>query len=141
LHSKILLAIGNDETRKLLQRRLTRLWGGGYDLIYAEEIEEVAALTKLHRPVLIILEDMCYCCGMGLEAIKELKSVNEQVKIIALVWDEFDEDIEEMLVQGGVKIFIEGYKLQSLFEAIEDFLGSPKRLAHKETQSPAAYAP
>ena len=131
LNSKILLAIGNDETRQLLQRRLIRLWGGGYDLIYAEEIEDAVALTKLHKPILIILEDMCYCCGMGLEAIQELRKMNEQVKIIALLWDEYDDDIEAMKDQGGVKILVKGYKPQSLFESIEDFLGSKKRLALK----------
>lgn len=130
LRSKILLAIGNDETRKLLQRRLIKLWSGGYELIYAEEIEDAVALTKLHKPILIILEDMCYCSGMGLEAIQELRKIDEQVKIIALVWDD-DDDIEGMTDQGGVKVLMEGYKLQSLFDAIEDFLGPKQRLALK----------
>ena len=130
-HPKILLAIGNDQTRKLLQKRLIKLWGGGYDLIYAEEVEDVPAVAKLHKPILIILEDMCYFSGMGLEAVKDLKTINEQVKIIVLVWDEFDDDIEGMTDQGGVKVLVQGYKPQELFDAIEDFLGAPKRLATK----------
>jgi CheY-like chemotaxis protein len=131
-HPKILLAIGNDQTRKLLQKRLIKLWGGGYDLIYAEEIEDILALTKQHRPILIIIEDMCYCNGMGLEAVRDLKAINEQVKIIVLVWDQFDDDIEGMTDQGQVKVLVQGYKPQVLFDAIEDFLGAPKRLAPKQ---------
>jgi len=88
-------------------------------------------VAKLHKPILIILEDMCYFSGMGLEAVKDLKTINEQVKIIVLVWDEFDDDIEGMTDQGGVKVLVQGYKPQELFDAIEDFLGAPKRLATK----------
>ena len=37
-HPKILLAIGNDQTRKLLQKRLIKLWGGGIFLAFDDTL-------------------------------------------------------------------------------------------------------
>jgi len=125
--SKILLAVVDEQTLHLLKKRLM-LWGRGQDdLLYCEEIEEALKLTELHKPSLIVLEDGCCCCGQALEAIEKLREIHRGVEIIALVWDESDEDVEEMIPLRGVQVIIRdsgGYKPKKLYKAIENALCS-----------------
>lgn len=85
---RILVADDDADTRELLRVILSR---AGHEVLLAADGDEGLRLVRAHRPALVIL-DIFMPVKDGIEVIRELRSEDAEVKILAISagWGQLD---------------------------------------------------
>ena len=122
---KILIAVRENVARKVMNAIFKRRWESSYTIISTENINETIAFTNLYKPILIIVDDTILQTGTAVEAVKELKKKNRDVKIFFLHSASKDENIDE-LEGHGVEIVEKVFNVPVFLKHIEKFIGPPK---------------
>lgn len=109
---KILIAEDDDEVRALFKRILSKK----YEVIEARDGREAVEKYKNHKPDLALI-DIRMPVLRGDEAIKEIRSIEPEAKIVAVTAYDFVED------RLGVEVLRKGFGMRELLEVVDKKLG------------------